>query len=367
MFEWGIGTSVPARTREYPISISPTEVTSSRGTLGLRRRLRYLANRVIALDIASLWRVAGQIAHSARRPRLVILVDMLWCAVAYESGFQDYLDWDFHLLTRRQRKTYMTHPKSNHLAQKLNVREYRSLFANKTEFNRHFGAWVGRDWLDVRTTTTDELKEFVLRHGRVMVKVADSIGGEGIEKREAGDVVDWDAFRAELLGKRQFLVEEFLVQHETMATLSPSSVNTLRVITFFDGTRVHILARVLKMGNGGDVDNFSHGGMYTMLDERGVARHPAFDGTGATFPRHPLTGVDIVDFAVPLYEEVLTLVEEVARVVPQIPYVGWDIAITPDGPVVIEGNYNTGVFQLKPSTSGVKTGLLPVYKAAIGF
>ena len=59
--------------------------------------------------------------------------------------------------------------------------------------------------------------------------------------------------------------------------------------------------------------------------------------------------------------------DAVAREVPEIRYVGWDFAVTPTGAAVIEGNYNTGVFQLKPSVTGVREGLLPLYRSVIGF
>ncbi len=339
----------------------------ARRTLGVRRRIRYLLNRVVALDARNLWRVAGKISRKSRRPRLLIVIDMMWCSVRYETGFTDYLDWDFYLLKRRERVTYMTHPKSNHLAQKLNRREFRHLFSDKAIFNERFSQYLGREWIDVREATADELGEFITRHGKVMVKITDSIGGIGIQKREARSIGDYSELRAELIENRQFLVEEFITQHERMAALCPTSVNTLRLISYFDGVKVHVLASVLKMGNGGDVDNFSNGGMYTMLDEHGTARYAAFDGESATYERHPLTGVDIVGFTVPLYDRALELVDELARIVPGIPYVGWDIAIAPERPIVIEGNYNTGVFQLKPTVSGVRTGLLPLYKEVIGF
>jgi len=64
---------------------------------------------------------------------------------------------------------------------------------------------------------------------------------------------------------------------------------------------------------------------------------------------------------------VVALVDAVAREVPEIRYVGWDFAVTPMGAAVIEGNYNTGVFQLKPSVTGVREGLLPLYRSVIGF
>lgn len=292
---------------------------------------------------------------------------MLWSSVRHEVAFQDYLDWDFATLTHDERVTYMTHPKANHIALSRNDPEVRKLFADKVRFNRRFAEWVGRDWLDVREASVEQVRDFVERHGDVMAKVPDSLSGFGIEKRRAADIEDWEAFHAGLLEARQFLLEEFITQHPRMAELCPTSVNSLRIITWFDGATTHVLARVLKIGNGAAIDNFSNGGMYTMVSETGTALYPAFDTTGTAYATHPLSGVDIVGFEIPRFDEVLTIVDAMSRVEPSVPYVGWDIAIAPDRPIVIEGNPNSGVYQAKPSVSGVRTGLLPVYRAAIGF
>ncbi|MWB99642.1 sugar-transfer associated ATP-grasp domain-containing protein [Agromyces seonyuensis] len=335
--------------------------------LGALRRARYLAERAAAVSPSRLRQYASQAQKTTAKSQVRLIADMLWCSVRYEIAFQDYVDWDIHLLRRDERPTWMTHPKSNHLAQRYNDPSHRQRFANKLEFDREFDAFIGREWLDVRSASVDEVREFVERHGKVMAKVPDSLGGKGIGSRTAADIDDWSAFRDELVAGRQFLLEQFLVQHPVMASLNPSSVNTLRIITWFDGSEVSVLARVLKCGNGGDIDNFSSGGMYTMLDEAGVAHYAAFDGESDTFAVHPGSGTSIVGFEVPRFAEAVALADRLARIVPEIPYVGWDIAITPDGPVVIEGNYNTGVFQTKPSVSGVRTGLLPHYRDTIGF
>ncbi len=347
--------------------MSETTQPTEKGGLGAARRVRYLFDRVAALDAGRLWRLAGSISKDARKPRVWILADMMYSSVVYEIAFQDYQDWDFFDLNRAERRTFMSHPKSNHLALKLNHPDFRSKLADKSQFNQEFAPYLGREWLDVRQADADEIEAFVTRHGSVMAKVPDSLGGIGIAKRNASEITDYEAFRAELLEGRQFLLEELIPQHEEMSRLCNTSVNTLRVISYFDGSQVHVIASVLKIGNGGAIDNFSHGGMYTMLSDEGVALYPAFDGENRTFAVHPVTGTSIVGFQVPLFSEVLKFVDTIARVVPEVPYVGWDIAISPDGPVVIEGNYNTGVFQAKPSVSGVRTGLLPRYKEVIGF
>lgn len=332
------------------------------------RRLRYLAGRARAFDAGNLTRIAGRVAERSGRARPLIMIDMLWCAVRHEVNFQDYAEWDFHTLTRRERATYMTSAKSNHLSQRWNAASHRQLFADKAQFDERFAAHLGREVLDLRRATAGELRAFLERHPRVVAKVADSLGGDGIEVYQSDGVGDPEAFRAARLAGRQVLLEEFLTQHPEMTALNPTSVNTLRVVTFLgdDGT-VHRLVRVLRIGNGGDVDNFKAGGMYTVLDETGRAQHPAIDGDDRVFAAHPLSGTPIVGFRVPNWAAVEELVDAIARKVPEIRYVGWDLAVTPTGAAVIEGNYNTGVFQLKPSVTGVREGLLPLYRSVIGF
>lgn len=312
-------------------------------------------------------RIAGKISAEYKVPRVFILVDMVVCSVLFYAGYYDYHEWDFNLMNLRQRRTFLTRPQANQLTLRLNKREFSHIFTNKAEFNKRFDKYIGREWLDVRETTTEELRGFVTRHGKVMLKDPTNLGGYGLEKREAVSIDDYEAFREQLLRNNQFLVEEFITQHPELMRLSPKSVNTLRIITYFDGTDVHVLAHAFKMGNGADLDNFGQGGIQTTVYDDGVALYGAFDKEGNKFLTHPQTGVDIVGFVVPMYAEALAMADEMARIVPEVPYIGWDIAIAPDRPIVIEGNYNSGVFQMKPSLSGIKTGLRPRYQHVIGF
>lgn len=312
--------------------------------------------------------VAGVVSGLSRRPRVVILADMVWCSLIYQAGYLDYQEFEFFSLTRRERKTWITSGNATSIVVKYNTREFRSQFSDKARFNSLFDKWLGRDWVDVRETSVEELESFVTGHGTVMVKILSGMGGTSVQKVSAAEIDDFAAFHASLLTNEQYLVESFIEQHAGMAALCPTSVNSLRMITFFDGSRVHVLEAVLRMGNGAEVDNYARGGLYTVLDEKtGVAPFGAFDKYSNIFLTHPLTDVPIVGFEVPRYAEVLQTLDAVGRVVPEIPYVGWDVAISTRGPVVIEGNFNTGVFQMKPSLTGIKTGLLPRFRAVIDF
>ena len=153
------------------------------------------------------------------------------------------------------------------------------------------------------------------------------------------------------------------MQHKDLSSLYSGSVNSLRVFSFLDDNmEAHVLSVILKIGNNGAVDNFSAGGMYTFVNENGEVYVPAIDEDGNIFEEHPGSKKKIVGFKVPRYNEIEPLIKKIALVVPSIRYVGWDLVVTENGINVIEGNQFPGVFQVKPSISGIKTGELEKYR-----
>ncbi|QAV69546.1 hexapeptide transferase [Salinibacterium sp. UTAS2018] len=332
------------------------------------KRIRHYVSRLVSLDVKNMIGVARAISARSSTPTIVIVLDMVWCSLVYQSGYLDYEEFEFNTLSSSQRSTWITSGNANSIVVKYNQRAFRERFYDKPTFNRTFDQWLGRAWLDLRTAGEADFVEFVRNHDPIMVKVVDSMSGAGIEKYSGHELTDARALYRKLLSHRQFLVEAFIEQHAEMSALCPTSVNSLRMITFFDGTNVHVMEAVLRMGNGADVDNYGRGGMYTVLDEKtGIAPYGAFDKYANTFTVHPQSGTPIVGFQVPLYDEVLRTLDTVGRMIPEIPYVGWDVAISTTGPAIIEGNYNTGVFQMKPSLTGIKTGLLPKFRRVIDF
>lgn len=330
-------------------------------------KVRYVASRIRHVSPRRIVGFARQAQRlTPRTPLWVVILDMCVCVPLYQTTFEHYAQWDYRILTGRERRTFMTEPKSATLSRALNSQAKRAIFDDKVRFAEEFAADIGREWLDLSRADADRFATFLRRHGAVIAKDPSGVGGSGIGLYRADEVEDAAALFGELIASRHTLVEQLIVQHPAMSSLYPGSVNTLRIVTYRDPDDVvHVLARVLKIGNGGFIDNYSGGGMYTMADESGVALHAAYDGEGRVFDRHPVTGVHIEGFQVPLFPEVIALAERLARQVPEMPYIGWDIAITRDRPVVIEGNHNTGVFQSRPAVTGTREGLMPVYRKAM--
>jgi len=331
----------------------------------LAPRLRYLAGRARRVDVTSLLTRARAAAarHGRRTPAVV--ADMLWQAGFCGVGFQDYIDYDFAILTREERATYMTNPVSNRLSLTFDDPAFRHVFHDKVEFNRTFDAHLQREWLVLREGNVDELRAFSHRHGVIVTKEPFGHQGRGVHRYHTDAVTDWAAFHRGLLARGEILVEEVIRQHEALAALCAGTVNTTRVTAFFDGDTTHILAMAQKFGRGAVSDQNTFGGFYAMLDEQGRATGAGYDSDNRVYETHPDSGIRISDFQLPMFDEVIAFVDRVARIVPQVRYVGWDIAVTPEGPVLVEGNWAAGVYENKPSATGIRTGHKDRYLTAI--
>lgn len=330
-------------------------------------RIRYLFDRARRLNPTQLIELARQVKRVSKAPLPVIIGDMLWCSVRYEMGFRDYVVWDIRILKARERATWMTHPKAFRLNKTLNAPESKTMLGDKMRFLTDFADLTRRDWIDASTASDEDLRAFLAKHPRVIAKPAAGEGGAGIAVYDAAEVDDVSAWHAELIERDQTLLEQVLEQHDDLNAVYPDSVNTVRMITYRDPQgELHVIASVLRIGNGAVIDNFASGGMFTMLDDEGVALYPAVDKQSNIYRQHPVTGTTIQGIRVPFYDQVVEMVAEASKRLPSVPYVGWDIAITPDGPALIEANHNSSVFQMKPSASGIRTGLLHRYREAIG-
>ncbi|MCL2514529.1 MAG: flagellar biosynthesis protein [Microbacteriaceae bacterium] len=338
-------------------------------TLSRRSRLDYFVYRFKALDLPSVWRRAREVGKQHGKFAPFVYVDMLYYAGFKDTGFQDYVDWDFAILTRAERATFMTNAISNHIALRYDAAAQRTLFEDKIAFNKTFGAYLHREWFEVEPNDADALRDFVTRHGVVIGKVPVSNSGKGVERYEAADVTDWAAFRAELLGKGQVLLEEYIRQHAALSAVSPDVVNTTRVTTFLDDAGVvQLLSFAQKFGIGKQAsDQQAFGGFFTLMDSSGKSLGAGYGSHQKIYAKHPVTGASITDFQLPMADEVLKLVDEVSRVRPDIRYVGWDVVVTPDGPIIVEGNWMPGAYENKPSATGVRTGSLPRIRKIVGF
>ena len=315
-----------------------------------------------SLNVDTMFKVIDNINKKTNISKNYLLMDMIICSNKYGTGYHDYQEFEFYNLNKLERKTYLTRVKNNAIVKKFNNKEYFKYFDNKYEFNKIFDKFLKREWM-ILDNNYEEFVKFCSNKKEIIVKPIDGCGGVGVELIK----INKDKLKVtynKLIKNNQLLIEEKIIQHKSLAKLNKSSVNTLRIVTFYDGKHTHILNSVLKIGNGGVTDNFSSGSMYTFVEE-GKIIVPAIDNKDNIFETHPISKIDIVGYEIPNYDKAIELVKKCARIIKEVKYVGWDVAILDNDVCLIEGNCYPGIYQIKPSFLEVKKGLVEKYEHAM--
>ena len=258
---------------------------------------------------------------------------------------EEYFGYEFYRRTDEERDAYLTRNRRTQIVRKIgDEEEALTIPGNKLLFNLLFGEFLGREWINPTAASEEEFVAFVRRMGAVIVKPTTLFSGQGIYKYHYTDDAAARALYAELFG-RGFMVEQVLRQHPALDQINPDVINTVRVATYTDADDVHILAAALRTSGreGVCVDNLHAGGCGCAVDvETGVVVSDGFNNDFARLREHPLTHVPFKGFQIPMWDEARATVEKIARkayLLPQCRYIGWDLAFTPEGIAVIEGNW----------------------------
>jgi hypothetical protein len=189
-------------------------------------------------------------------------------------------------------------------------------------------------------------------NGIVFIKLRHGMQGEGVHRVTAetlGDARTFEALHQDLI-KGSYIFQEALQQHPAVSAIYPHSINTIRMDTFVhdDGQAEPLSAFMRFGGDGRHIDNACSGGCFVGIEfQSGCLKtygHRLLEQGGGVYATHPTTGFRFEGFKIPFFSEAKSLVAQAALVAPANRLVGWDVAIQPGGPALIEGNHNYGVY-----------------------
>lgn len=148
---------------------------------------------------------------------------------------------------------------------------------------------------------------------------------------------------------RRFLIQERLASHPLLAELSGTPfLQTIRLVTFIhdDGHAEVYYGNCKVIAGTAVADNFRRGmtgNLITNVSPDGVlgpALSIAADGVGTVATHvHPGTGRQITGLQLPFWHEAQALVCQAAELFRPVRTLGWDVALTPEGPVILEANH----------------------------
>lgn len=265
-----------------------------------------------------------------------------WCDEIY-SMFRfgcspdDYFRYEFYRKSKFEKDKFITWRRSKKIIKRFNDPEKIEIFNNKVKFNVYFRDFIKREWLEIDTATSDELEYFCKKNSSLIIKPVKGGQGQGIFLWNNEDIMSDNVNLADYNG---YIAEQILIQHPVMATLNPTSVNTVRVLTF----KGKIIAAALRIGGSGAiVDNLHSNGICGHIDiKAGIIDIPCIDMKLNRYIYHPATNKKLVGFEIPLWDLLVKEVTSAAKRLPSVQYIGWDVAILENSIALIEGNHDPG-------------------------
>jgi hypothetical protein len=268
--------------------------------------------------------------------------------VTYLIDPEEYFLYGFEYLNDEQKHSFvgnrekelicgwLNHLPENHDAWKV--------FMDKWLTYEAFKPYYQREAIHITSSSDkDAFIAFCKKHKTVITKVSNSSQGRGISRISASDDLDVVFSKMEqstLTNGGTVVVEEVVNQSEIMSVFNESSVNTVRITTFRKDDEIVIMFAFMRTGRkGAVVDNGGSGGLLIGIDEKiGECNAEGCDEEGHRYRTHPDSGVEFIGFKIPEWDKAVTLAKELATVIPEQRYVGWDLAYTDVGWVMIEGN-----------------------------
>ena len=257
------------------------------------------------------------------------------------SSYEDFLVYKFYEKSAEEQKQYVTLGMFNKMRIKYNERTTSiKNFDDKAQFNRNFQDLIKHAWFINRNLSYCEFLNNIHDLDKVIIKPLAATQGKGIEVLPCNESSEKNRELYEhIMGLKESIVEEYIIQHKDIMRFCSSSVNTIRVMTLNYKGECKFLYSVFRMGKDGVVDNFHAGGVAATVDlETGVVCSNAADLNGNVFTHSPSTGVKIKGFKIPHWEIIRDMCIKATGRIKGTDLVGWDFAVTPEGADLIEGN-----------------------------
>ena len=232
------------------------------------------------------------------------------------------------------------------LAMDLNDMSMKSILKDKINLFTRPGIreYMHRPALDMAAASDEEIRQFLRAFGKVTGK-RNTVAGEGF-RIYTDDGTD---MAAQIRADGAEILEPFIRQHPAYQEIYPDSLNTLRIHTVRSSSEVRIfLTAMLSVGGDGAVTDVSASTTRyrVLLSDDGSILRAFRQDPGKMWQitgRHHNTGYLFRQGRkLPGIPACLECCRKAAFYIPEMRYIGWDVAVTKEGPVIVEANNISG-------------------------
>ncbi|MBO7616825.1 MAG: hypothetical protein J6T22_06440 [Bacteroidales bacterium] len=262
--------------------------------------------------------------------------------------YKEFFKMKFEEKTKKERKQFVPRCEELALYYQVDPRDkFRMLLEDKYQCYNFFKSYYKRGIIKVNpidTIHSSQLLESVLgfinsSKSGVMLKPYDSSGGQGITIINP-PIQEKDLMEICANFSKEFVLEELIIQNEEMGAFHPRSVNSIRVVSVNYGNEIEVKWPFFRMGRGDSiVDNAAQGGVFAAIDVFTGKTFAAGDEHSNIVSVHPDSKKSLIGFQIPKWDQLCQLVKILAGKIPDCRILGWDMALTDQGWVVVECNY----------------------------
>lgn len=269
-------------------------------------------------------------------------LEMRFLFWAYGYTPHDYVSYHFAEKTLNEILSFVSDRESVRFGYQMNDIFARSVFYDKCRTYQRFRKYYKRDAVSIeKDADYSRYCEFVEAHPVFVKKDVYESCGRSVELVDIEKLgMSKEAYFSELLKARKIILEEKVVQGAALSCINESSVNTIRCFTLRTAEGIIVPWCFSKAGRSGSfVDNGGAGGILIGIDcKTGRFNTDGIDENGRWYQSHPDSGVQFKEFQLPQWDEMIRICKEMAEMEPMVPWIGWDMAYSDNGWVVIEGN-----------------------------
>lgn len=286
-------------------------------------------------------------------------------------ALEEYEWVGYYDMTEEQKRCVSTLWTRAELRKKYTNRLYKGVLMNKYIFSKVFSEFYGRRCMLSDGLSREDFEDLSKGNMKLVYKPLSEGQGKGIHVLKVGTAQERDESFTLLSTLSPGIVEEWICQHAELDRLYPGAVSIVRFYSVCTPAGCYLFSPVLTTAVSRDISNGCQDALTTLVDIRdGKVITDAVDQISiGDHAVHPVTGVQFKGFQVPFWQET---VEMMKKVVPQAYYIsniGWDVAITENGPVLVEANtipgFNTAQYR---GYAEVTNGFFyqPIFDEAMG-
>lgn len=276
--------------------------------------------------------------------------DIILCYLEYGATPDEYFLLGFSKQTSEQRASFVTDRiKDEECLRTASLEMFNKELTDKYNFYLRNTAFFHRKTILVACAEDfSKFSEFIRESGQVFAKPIDGSYGSGAHIIKDSDENKIRKEFDRLLTSGKWIIEELIVQAPEMSAWNKSSVNTVRIPSVLteDGKSV-VIGPFFRTGRSGHViDNAGGGGILAAIDPNtGRLISDGFSEDNHYHECHPDSGKKYKGWVIPEWKKLLDLAEKVHKNMPGHKYLAFDFAYTPQGWVLIEGNWGQFLWQ----------------------